>query len=155
MNGGRARHPFEPPPTSEWGDICWARVEDGRCGWPAADHGGEMNALESAIDAALAEYDWITDETRESMAEHLAAVVDVVPVMPQIPGNGSMDGVTPILFFEAGSRAMAHLSTSLAAAQVHRESIRVTIDDGLLKWKVGEDRWSSGYPTERPNGGNG
>lgn len=118
-----------------------------------------MSAVREAIEAALDGYypglDWTEGGTRpDDLVDRLVSAVEAVPVAPVIKGNGSMDGVTPILFFEPGSDAIAELRYALNMARFG-DSVRITIDEGLLKWKVSDYQWSPGYPSERENGGNG
>jgi hypothetical protein len=89
----------------------------------------------------------------ERLVDAIVTSVEAVPVVPAIEGNGSMDGVTPILYFEAGSRVMHELRAALTWANVNH--VRITIDDGHLKWKISEGAWTPGYPSEQPDGGNG
>lgn len=116
----------------------------------------ETSPVREAILAAIAAHGggvFGTFTAWEELTEAMIEAVEQVPVVPPIEGNGSMDGVTPILFFEAGSMVTHGLRDALTWANVNE--VRITIDDGLLKWKVGEGTWSPGAPTERENGGNG
>lgn len=118
-----------------------------------------MNAVREAIKAVFDNEGMLTLDPYMVRGAQMGALIDAlvraveaVPVVPPIEGNGSMDGVTPILFFGADSTALVYLRHDLSVMAAH---VRITIDDGLLKWKVGEGTWCSGYPSERANGGNG
>lgn len=104
----------------------------------------------------------LTDPAGEPYPDEVQALVGTVRIEALIAAVESVRGKQAdvcmedpenILYFEAGSQEIVYMLHIVDEAVTGIRPLRVAIDHGALKLKVGDQSWSAPMRSERENGG--